>query len=208
MKTLFLLIFLLIAIAIISVVGWYYRAGLKIVADTLISPYQPLVQKVKPPVSSPKPLPPPDWEKINVSSFGLNLNIPADWVFDKNAAVIKSTYGGNSVSISVNSGVLVPTTYNQDLFNKINNLKAGSEFEHQHLDEKIKFKKIESGKILTGQPYVIFIWDQKNTQTEASVFGVRGFILKDTSLIIFTPNKINDESTELLNKIMSFSSLN
>lgn len=187
--------------------GWYYKAGIKVVTDALTSPYEPLVQKIKP-ASSPKPLPPPDWENTSIPSYGLSLKIPQEWVVDKEEVVIKSTSGNKSIAISSNSGVLVPDVFNQDLFKKIYNLKSGGEFTEKHLDEEIKFKNIESGKILTGQSYTIFVWDFRNTQTEARMSEVRAFILKDTTLIIFTLNKSTDEGIEFLKKIVSFASLN
>lgn len=194
-------------VVIISGLGWYYRDGLKIITDTIISPYEPVLQKVKT-SPSPKPVPPPEWKKINISSLGLTLNIPPDWVFDKDAAVIKSSSGRNVISISANSGILVPDVFNQDLFRKIYNLKVGDEFTETQLDEEVKFKKIDSGKILTGQPYAIFVWAQSNSQTALTLVEVRAFILKDTTLIIFKLNKSSDERIEFLKKIVTFSSLN
>lgn len=198
--------FLFIAALIILGLGWYYRAGVKIVTDALVSPYEPLMQKVKP-VITPKPSPPPEWEKINIPSFGLSLNIPPDWVFD-NEAKIRSASGQTAIAISANSGVLVPDVFNQDLFRKIYNLKTEGEFTESHLDEEIKFKKIESGKILTGQSYTIFVWDFRNTQLAVQTLLVRAFILKDSTLIIFTLNNSTDEGIKFLKRIVSLASLN
>lgn len=205
MKTFFLLIFLLVTGLIIAGFGWYNRAGVKIVADTLISPYKPLIEKHVP---SPKPSPPPKWENVNIPSYGLGLRLPPGWIVDKDAAVLRPTSGNMSIAISSNSGVLVPNIFNQDLFQKIYNLKTGDEFTHEYLDERIKFRNIESGKILTGQPYTVFVWDFNNIQTAARLVETRAFILKDTTLIIFTLNKPTDEGMEFLRKIVGFSSLN
>ncbi len=175
------------------------------VGGALISPYQPLIEKTI--ISSPKPMPPSDWKDVIIPSSGLSLKLPPDWVIDQESIGVKSTTGKDSIAISTNSKILIPTTYNQDLFKKIYGLKVGKEFTEKYFDDEIKFKNIDSGKILTGQPYTVFTWEYHATQTGNSSSDIKGFILKDTTLIIFTLNKPKAEGIEILKKIVSFASL-
>lgn len=199
-----ILIFLIVGLMTIGA-GWYYRDALQVVVSTIISPYQPVIQKISPKVT-PKPTPPSDWENINVRSVGLVLKVPPGWVFEEATAKLKPPSGKSFITLSSNSGILVPSIFNQDLFNKISGLKTGDEFTEENFGNKIKFRKIESGKILSGQPYTLFLWEY-STQMGGTASEIRAFILKDTTLIIFILSRPTDENIEVLKKIASFSSL-
>ena len=135
------------------------------------------------------------------------FKVPPGWMFVEETAQLKPPSGKNFIALSSNSGILIPTIFNQDLFGKIYNLKAGDEFIEMHFGNQIKFRKIDSGKILSGQPYTIFVWENSSPQT-GSTSEIRAFILKETTLIIFTLSNPTDENIDQLKNIVNFSSLN
>ncbi len=205
MKILFVIIILLVVVFVaLGGSGFDYGTGIKTVTDALVSPYKALVAKK--PAPSVRPLPPADWKSTSIPSYGLNLKIPLDWNVDGER--IKSPFSVQVITISSNSGLLVPGIYNNELFNKAYNLKKGDYFTAKNLDEEVIITNIESGEILTGQPYVVVNSQSENIQSQQHISLVRAFMLKDNSLIIFTLNKQNNEGIEFLKKIMSLASLN
>lgn len=205
MKILFIIIILLFVVFVaLGGNGFDYGTGIKTVIDTLVSPYKPLM--VKKPAPSVKPLPPADWKSTTIPSYGLNLKIPLDWNVD--GEHVKSPFSVHVITVSSNSGLLVAGIYNNELFKKAYNRKKGDYFKAKNLDEEVTLTNIESGEILTGQPYVVVNSQFENIQTQAQISQIKALILKDNSLLIFTLSKQSVEGIEFLRKIMSLASLN
>jgi hypothetical protein len=175
-------------------------AGLWVIRGNLYDLYQNYYQYVLFPNqgenSASKIVPKADtnkWNKVEYSDYHLTLKYPALWTVSGDKKIsqfgIPASFSDQSVlniiTVSSHNGILVDGYYDQDLFYRIYNLEKNGVFipEANNL-QHAKFTKITSGKLTSGQPYVIFKQDRETGLSIPNT--IQAYLLKGDSLIILT----------------------
>jgi hypothetical protein len=155
-------------------------------------------------IISPSPSPTPIlmedttkyWQTFVNKQVGITFKYPPGWD-GSNPEVVSQSPNKNIISMVKNTGLLYTGFYNDELFNIIYNLKPKESFVRGILNpEKEKITKISSGKILTGERFVIFATDK----------DIKSYILKEKTIYILNLSKFDDLGVEVFENVLESSS--
>lgn len=215
-KIITFVIFLFLIIAAVFAVN-HYKNDLKPYYSIILGPYKQIYNRVSVNKPAPKPEAPSDWQPVDFQSVHLTLHIPPDWSVGENETVsqhplpiaIRDDRIYNIISPSTHSGVLIDGYYDQDLFKILYNLKNNEVFEPEYFKQgDSAFTKLSSGKILTGEPFVVVKTGKIDPQNSNQPKIIRAFILKNNTLVILTLSYFNNYGLEMFEKIITFSKFN
>jgi hypothetical protein len=195
--------------------------GLWFLRDNLISLYQDYYQYVLFPNStqnsaqeSIQKVDVSKWSSIDYPELGLRLKYPPLWTVSSDQKIsqfgIPSSYNGSSIlniiTVSSHRGVLVDGYYDQDLFYRIYNIKVDEAFAPEANNfQHVKFVKLLSGKLSSGQPYLVFRQERDTNYNNPNSY--QAYILKGDTLIILTLSNFDQTGKEMLNQITANASL-
>ena len=163
--------------------------------------------------------PPKDWKSLDNAGTNLTLKYPSDWTISDDGIISqyplpltidnsKSDQIYNFITIDKHVGAIFNGFYDTDLFEKIYQMKSEDSFKPDvfNQDNK-KITKISSGKILSGERFVVFKLESDQILTKQKS-EIKAYILKSNSIIILTLSHYNQAGLETFKKIVASVTLN
>jgi hypothetical protein len=142
---------------------------------------------------------------------GLTLKYPADWVTPEGMFISEKTFVAgeqdrnkvyNIIEVQKYATQLYEGYTNAEWFNKVNNLTSPDS------DQRETRTKLASGKVASGESYVIFK-DEPSSTAQGEVFKqVKAYILKDQTIYQLTLDLYDDSGLEIFKQIVASSVIN
>ena len=213
-KTTAAIIILVILLVIGVGVGAFYFGRLSIKKDEIAQSPSPTPQVSTQAVTLPPTTSPisSDWKTFNHYS-GVTINYPNNWVTVENEFISEITFTPGTQDSRNIYNIIEFTKYetgpifvgysNSEWFDKVNNLTA------PFIDQKETRTKIASGKVSSGEPYVIFTDEPNTSIVAAAIFKkVIAYILKDEILYQLSLDLYDQNGLENFKKMLPTAKIN
>lgn len=144
-----------------------------------------------------------DWKTFNGKGF--SIKYPSDWVTVKNEFISETTFIPgeqksdqiyNIVEIHKYSGQIYSGYTNKQWFEKISNL------DKPLTDEKNVYGKLVAGKVLSGEPYVIFSNFPSTTFVGSPADFFEAYVLKNQTIYQFSLYQYDENGSEVFRKML------
>lgn len=154
-----------------------------------------------------------NWKTFTTSGIntGLTFKYPLNWVTPENTFISEKSFivgeqdrskTYNIIEIQKYSTQLYVGYTNSEWFDKINSLTESMS------DQRAIRTKITSGKVTSGEPYVIFK-DEPSASAQGGIFKqVKAYILKDQTIYQLTLDLYNDDGLDTFKKIIPTAVIN
>lgn len=147
------------------------------------------------------------WKSFTSKSRGVSLQYPADWTTSDDEFISQKPFTPGEQDRSKTYNIIAIQKYseqiysgytNQQWFDKINDLKLNDSYS----DQRDQLTKLVSGKVTSGESYVIFKDEPSKTFVGSPTYQVKAYVIKGQTIYQFTLDLYDENGLNVFKLIL------